>query len=67
MLVLSHNDNLVDNQLFLRLRGQIHLLNCNLATTRRFDGGEHKSRCALANFVEVSIAIFGVAYCDNVA
>lgn len=65
MLVLSHHQDLIDNQFFFRLLRQIHLLDSHFHAGGALNGRVHGARGTLADFLHFRILAIWIADADN--
>lgn len=65
VLAVFHDQNLIDNQILLRLQIQIHLLDGDASIGVILIRSEHASRCSLTDLVEVVVFLRGVTGSTN--
>jgi hypothetical protein len=65
VLALTHDENFVNNQIFLGLLLQVHLLDRNAPVGITFDSCVHSTRCTLTDLVELSVEVGRIHGCAN--
>lgn len=60
MLAVLHDQDLINDQVFLRLLFQVHLLDGHALVRANLKRSKHATGCTLSNLIEVSVSLDGI-------